>query len=136
MSLPRTINARSYYRCAIQRYQESVVLLQVGYTTGALYLAGYGIECALKALLLHATPEAERGDLIPFRGHQGHDLEWLRSQYLRTGASLPGHMARLFALVNTWSTEFRYSPKRVPDSEADAFLKATESILEWMKGRF
>ena len=57
MAIPRGPEARLFYRCAIQRHEESVVLLEAGYTTGALYLAGYSVECILKSLVLAGVPE-------------------------------------------------------------------------------
>ena len=55
MAVPGSSDARLYYRCAFQRYEESQVLIEAGYTTGAVYLAGYGIECILKALVLNVS---------------------------------------------------------------------------------
>jgi len=44
MATPSSSDARLYYRCGYQRYEEAEVLLNAEYTTGAVYLAGYGIE--------------------------------------------------------------------------------------------
>jgi hypothetical protein len=112
-------------------------LLGLGYTTGAVYLAGYGIECILKSLILVATPAKNRAGILgSFRGGRAHDYEWLRGQYLsRGGARLPSDITRQFILANDWSTELRYVPRQVRGPEAEIFLKATDAILTWADGR-
>jgi len=57
MAVPSSIEARLFYR-ASQRFDEAQVLLEAVRTTGAVYLAGYGIECILKALILSVFPQA------------------------------------------------------------------------------
>lgn len=82
MAIPASPDARLYYRCAFQRYEEAEVLFKAEFTTGAVYLAGYGIECILKALVLMAVPAGSRPDMLKsFRGNKAHEYEWLRSLY-------------------------------------------------------
>ena len=50
MGLPKPIEARLYYRAAKQRFDDAQLLLGAGRTTAAIYLAGYTVECFLKAL--------------------------------------------------------------------------------------
>jgi hypothetical protein len=111
--------------------------MSAGYTTGAVYLAGYGVECMLKALVLAAVPARARRDTMKsFRGNRAHDYEWLRSLYLTNGgARLPREITRHFALVNTWSTDLRYTPRTVREREAKRFLASASAILQWTDGR-
>lgn len=137
MAMPGSSDARLYYRCAFQRYEEAEVLLRAEYTTGAVYLAGYGIECILKALVLTAAPAAARTDTMnSFRSGRGHEFEWLRTQYLTNGgARFPREINQHFTLVNDWSTDLRYVPRTVRDDEADAFLSSAAAIIHWADGR-
>lgn len=64
MAMPWLPDARLFYRCAIRRYVEAAVLLKAGFTTGAVYLAGYGIECTLKALVLANVPPGARSRVL------------------------------------------------------------------------
>jgi HEPN domain-containing protein len=130
-------DARLFHRCAIQRFRESEVLFEAGYTTGAVYLAGYGIECVLKALVLTATPASLRPNTLKsFRGNKAHDYEWLRSKYLVTGgARFPAEITRHFTLVNDWSTDLRYNPQSVRADEAEEFLGSAAAIIRWAEGR-
>lgn len=137
MAFPGSSDARLYYRCAFQRYEESQVLFAAGYTTGSVYLAGYGIECILKALVLMSVPAGDRAQTLKsFRGGKAHEYEWLRSLYLTNGgARFPSNITRHFTLVNDWSTDLRYTPRSVRADEAEAFLDAAVAIIRWADGR-
>jgi hypothetical protein len=137
MALPASSEARVYRRCAFQRHEEARILLKATKTTGAVYLAGYGIECILKALVLTAVPEGERIEIMKsFRGGKAHEYEWLRSLYLtKGGARFPPEITRHFTLANDWSTDLRYMPRSVRPEEAEAFLEASESIIQWADGK-
>lgn len=137
MAIPASSDARLYYRAAFLRYEEAEVLVKAGYTTGAVYLAGYGIECILKALVLMAVPAGTRPDMLKsFRGNRAHEYEWLRSLYLtNAGARFPPEITQHFTLVNDWSTDLRYTPRSVRADEADVFLASAAAIIRWADGR-
>jgi hypothetical protein len=137
MAVPTSIEARLYYRCAFQRHEDAQILLRADHTTGAVYLAGYGVECILKALVLSALATAARTAMLnSFRGARAHDFEWLRTQYLENGGSrFPRGIPEAFTLVNDWSTDMRYLPRTLKADEAEGFLDATGKILRWADGR-
>jgi len=133
MALPASPDARLFYRSAKQRYQESLYLLEGEFTTAAVYLAGYAVECMLKALILSRVPRKKaRATLGLFRGAIAHDFGWLKQQYLqRGGLVFPKEIDSYFKMVSSWSTDLRYKPGFVKASETEAFLQATEGILDW-----
>jgi hypothetical protein len=137
MALPSSADARVYYRCALQRFDDAGVRLRAEHTTGAVYLAGYAIECMLKALVIMAVPRhARRGMLKLFRRGEAHQFEWLWSQYLKHGgARFPREIRQHFTLVNDWSTDLRYVPGTVRPKDAEAFMKSTEAIIQWADAR-
>jgi len=137
MGKPSSADARLFYRCAIRRFEEAQVLFKAEYTTGAVYLAGYGVECILKALLLTAVPANQRATLLQsFRGAKAHEYDWLRSLYLeKGGARFPREINKHFTLVNDWSTDLRYLPRQVGTADAESLLKATEAIMQWAQER-
>jgi hypothetical protein len=137
MAIPSSNDARVFYRCAFQRFEEAEVLNKAGKATGAVYLAGYGIECMLKALVLAAVSAGSRPAMLKsFRGGRGHDYEWLRSIYLMNGGDrFPRDVTQHFTLVNDWSTELRYVPRSMRDEDADAFLRSAAAIMSWADGR-
>jgi HEPN domain-containing protein len=62
MGLPHSRGARLFYRAALHRYDDAALLLEAGRTTGAVYLAGYTVECMLKALVLAGVPASFRAE--------------------------------------------------------------------------
>jgi HEPN domain-containing protein len=137
MAVPASIEARLYYRCAFQRYEDAQILLRAGRTTGAVYLAGYGIECILKALVLEGLAAAVRTKMLDsFRGTRAHDFEWLRTKYLQNGgARFPREFTEAFTLVNDWSTDMRYLPRTLRAHDAEGFLLAAKRIIHLVDER-
>ena len=134
--MPGFEEARLDYRCAFQRFEDAQVLLQAGHTTGAVYLAGYSVECILKALVLsRLAPTARRAMLDSFRGAKAHDHDWLRSRYFASGGTqFTRSVIRAFVLVNEWSTELRYLPRTFRMRDARGFLDAAWEIMRWADG--
>ena len=137
MATPSSKEARRFYRAARKRREEARCLLANGFTTGAVYLAGYGNECVLKALILNATPmSGEAAVLATFRGNRGHSLTWLRDGYAAAGRPPPPREVSADILfVLRWTTGLRYDPKRTADDLAADFLAATDRIFDWADGR-
>jgi HEPN domain-containing protein len=136
MANPGSLDARRFQRVAKQRLDDARFLL--GYrNTASIYLAGYAVECTLKALLLSVTPASKVGKIVDtFRGERGHNLEWLKAQYIRHGgAAFPAALSRKFARVNSWRTDIRYDPGTSLLSDAEEFFQAAEEILRWANER-
>jgi HEPN domain-containing protein len=137
MALPLDIDARHFYRCAIERYDDALVLRKAGRLVGATYLAGYSVECMLKALLHTTVSPAKKHEVDKwFRGSDGHNLEGLRSLYLVNSRSkIDPIIGHCFIRVNSWSTNLRYRPGSHKMDVADRFLEDVRMILDWAKGR-
>src|SRR5205085_11884417 len=87
MALPRPLEARLYYRAAKQRFEDAQLLLGAGRTTGAVYLAGYTVECVMKALILAgAAAPLRRQVLGVFRGNRGRNIALLGDLFRPHGA--------------------------------------------------
>jgi HEPN domain-containing protein len=137
VALPSAEHARRFYRVAKQRFDDALLLLEMGRTTAAVYLAGYSVECMLKALILSAIPQAQEEEVLSmFRGARAHDYEWLLRLYVEKGGSrMPPSVVPHFARVNSWSTDMRYLPGTLALREAHAFVDAATAILTWIDGR-
>ena len=137
MGVPHSTNARLFYRAAKQRFEDAELLLKEDRTTGAVYLAGYGVECMLKALLLAAIPEkAQKQMRESFRGRKGHDLDGLKALYVEKGKQgIPSAIGKCLARVNSWATDLRYSPASLKAREAKQFLRDAAEILRWAEER-
>ena len=137
MAIPRSKEARRFYRAAVARREEADCLIRSGFTTGAVYLTGYANECVLKALILAATPASgEAAQLANFRGQQGHSLTWLRGAYAAAGgATPPPEISSDIVFLLRWTTSLRYSPKVTSDAIARDFLDASDRVFAWADQR-
>lgn len=118
----------------MQRFGEAELLYQdERFTTAAVYLAGYGVECMLKALVLSTVPlSQERGVLKDFHGAKAHDYGWLLAMYRKQGGpTLPKKLVRHFTTVNSWSTDMRYSPGMIRLAAAKSFVDSAAEIIRW-----
>ena len=128
------INIRQFLRAAGQRLDSAEVLLDHGMNLDAVYLAGYGVECALKAVLLANLPQSIRVE-TEFKGSAWHDYELLKGRLRKKGVVFPDEVDEALQNVRTWLTDLRYAVGHVPDDEALAFYEAARVILSWAKGR-
>ena len=137
MPLPRPAEARRYYRAAKQRSDEANLLLEAGRTTGAVYLAGYTVECFLKALILASVSAKRRTEILAeFRGSRAHNLEWLGAVYRHeTGAVVPRTVTRHLARVASWSTDLRYTTVILRRRDAEEFMESVTAVADWADGR-
>lgn len=137
MGMPHDIEARRFYRVAYQRLEDgSLMLEKLGRPKGAVYLAGYAVECILKALLLAATPLHDRSVVArSFRGAIAHDLRWLRNQLSARNVTMPLRVKQELTYVESWSVELRYEPGEGGYEDAQQFTSSTRVILDWADGR-
>lgn len=137
MALPRPPEARAYYRAAKQRYEEARFLLRARMTTAAVYLAGYTVECIMKALIVaNVAPGLRRQLLVSFRGRRAHDIDWLADMYRRhVGNVIPHAVTQHLSRVASWSTDIRYETAVVSSTSADVFLESVVAIMNWADER-
>lgn len=137
MGLPRVKEARDYYRAAMHRAGDAALLREFGRTTGAVYLAGYAVECMLKALLLDGVGRALRKVLLAdFHGTRAHNIEWLGALYRQhVGLTVPLDVARHLARVASWSTDLRYGTGTLKRRDADEFMESVQAITGWADRR-
>src|SRR5438046_4802102 len=104
MATPAPIESRRFYRVAHQRFEDGEILFENNRTTGAMYLAGYAVECALKALLFTSIPPSQHARLLrSFSGKMGHDYEWLKGRLRANGVAIPAEAARRLRFVSSWT---------------------------------
>ena len=111
---------------------------------GAMYLAGYGVECLLKAYIISkrrgctrlsevvAGLQAEGKDVRDICGHAGHDLAYLLTL---TGleARMPLSRREQMSICAKWRSSWRYNPVSARREDAEALVQASRSIVEWIK---
>lgn len=112
--------------------------LEDSHPLDCLYLAGYGIECSLKSLVLARTPPAGRQQTYDeeFRGGVAHDFEWLHTKLRRLDFVLPSdQLKRLRTARQIWSVDLRYESKRPKAKDLNEVLDFARTFWKWTKER-
>ncbi|MCR4411061.1 MAG: hypothetical protein NUV77_01400, partial [Thermoguttaceae bacterium] len=97
---------RDFLRVATQRLTTAETLLRHKLTLDAQYLGGYVVECSLKALILHATPDADKPDKLKriTSGVKMHRPEVLLGELRVLGIALPLEIAKRMRRFD-WTTD-------------------------------
>jgi HEPN domain-containing protein len=129
---------------AESRLEEGRILLSQKKWTGAYYLTGLAVECALKACLARAVKEHDYPDKKFVNGMYQHNLQNLVSLDAALVASLQVDITgdpRLevnWKTVKDWDDEKRYDI--VDEQEARGIYEATteqgSGVMEWIRGRW
>ena len=141
MGMPRDKDAKRFYIAARRRLDDAKALLAADHTTdhttGSMYLAGYTVECMLKALIIaQATSTRKPEVLSEFRGSGAHNFDRLRAALLKLGgAKFPKDVVESFLVVQEWGTDWRYDPAPRPADDAESFLASVTRIWECIDKR-
>jgi HEPN domain-containing protein len=138
------LNRKLLQTLAESRLEEGRILLAHNQWTGAYYLTGLAVECALKACLARAVKEHDYPDKKFVNGMYQHDLQSLIGLDALLLADLQAVMARDSKLeanwktVKDWDDEKRYDI--VDEQEAkglyDATADTSSGVMPWIKGRW
>ncbi|MGD9646723.1 MAG: HEPN domain-containing protein [Pirellulales bacterium] len=128
--------SRDFQRAGLQRLDAAEYLLRGGFNLDATYLAGYTIECALKALILELTPVADRPNVLLkiTSGSTMHRTEVLLGKLRDLGVSLPARLVPRVRRAAAWTTQLRYETGRSDTGETRAFLKTAKAVYDWVEG--
>lgn len=127
---------------AEERVRDTQALLAAGRWSGAYYLAGYAVECALKSCVL--THVERTGIIFQDKGYAGrcwtHNLEelvQLAGLKEARGVEISANPARApnWSLVKDWKETSRYEIKTQSDAEKlfDAVNDNANGVLPWIK---
>jgi HEPN domain-containing protein len=134
------MNRNDLQRLAGIRIREAKTLFRAGEFSGAYYLAGYAVECALKACIARKTLRFDFPDkLRVMQSHTHNQRELLRLAGLNDELDAAKKASRNFAggwdEVGKWTEESRYSTWTRSDAEAilDAITERKDGVLPWIK---
>jgi len=120
----------------------------------AQYLAGYAVECALKAVIIERTEwqrkqwtktwsevlrHRQTRDLKPdLSGARSHNLELLLiGSGLSEDLDTNEDMKRTWGTCCRWNPAWRYRPDYVTDRKrAEEMVEACEDVYHWLKSQF
>ena len=130
------LSSQDFRRAAQQRLDTAHFLLDNRKTLDAMYLAGYALECSLKALILDQTPTDDQANMLKriSQGSRMHRPEVLLEVLARKGIWLPLTLVKRLRR-STWTTDLRYQSGRLDTSEVRVFLKTVDGIHQWVGGQ-
>lgn len=122
------------------RLTEARSLLDVGHAAGAYYLAGYAIECALKACIARGVQQYDFPEKEKVNQSYSHNLvQLLKTAGLETNLDTAikqnGALAANWAVVKDWNESKRYSLTLVPQDAIDliaAIRDPANGVLQWL----
>jgi HEPN domain-containing protein len=125
------------------RLREAQALLDAGFPDGAYYLAGYAVECALKACIAKRTREHDFPEKKLANDSYTHDLGKLiqlalLEDELDMAIENEPKMDRNWTLVQRWSETSRYEQKTLADCRAliGAIEDQPGGLLPWLRKRW
>ena len=131
---------RDFQTLAAIRLKEAQHLLQQQCWDGAYYLAGYAVECGLKACIAKQTERHEFPDKKRVEESYNHDL-WrllkaarLDEALIRAQSQRP-QLAANWQIVGKWSEQSRYQRRVRSDAEdlLNAIRDRKHGVLRWLK---
>ncbi|MGC9999640.1 MAG: HEPN domain-containing protein [Bryobacteraceae bacterium] len=136
------LSRQEFQRLAEERLADAEALLSAGRFGGAYYVAGYAVECALKACIARKTRAESWPPKNVDKSHYTHDLEKLlltaglkNDQQLETD----GNLKTNWLAVSDWSEESRYENNRQePQTRKllDAITDTQSGVLTWLRNRW
>jgi hypothetical protein len=138
------LNRKILQTLAASRLEEGRILLANNQWTGAYYLTGLAVECALKACLARAVKEHDYPDKKFVNDMYQHDLLSLIALDPALFGDLRADMARDSKLeanwktVKDWDDEKRYDIVNEQEARGlyDATLETNSGVMPWIRGRW
>jgi hypothetical protein len=138
------LNRDKLQNLADSRIEEAGVLLQSKHWTGAYYLTGLGVECALKACLARAVQQHDFPDKNFINEAYTHKLEKLAKldpefwRQLETERQASVKLASNWSTVFQWNDENRYGVVERPEATSlyEAATEPVSGVMEWIRRRW
>lgn len=153
---------KDYRRAATRRLEDARELMELPtldsqrsdadqrHLRGAMYLAGYAVECPLKAYLIQQTnaptlikaraalnEQRQRQGAEPIeniaRTAAGHQFYYPLN--LTDLGSQPGYDSCLWGRLSQWQSAWRYESDAVNRVEAERFVNDVENAAKWIGGK-
>lgn len=133
------INRKSLQDLSKLRLREASLLLRSNHSDGAYYLAGYAMECALKACIAKQTRRHDFPEKKTVLDSHTHDLEDLLVpaglKSIHRTAMLQQDFAQNWKIVAEWKAESRYAnhSKQKAEDLITAISDRKAGVLRWIK---
>ncbi len=136
------VTRRAFQRLSDLRTEEAGVLVRNRKQLGAYYLAGYAVECALKACIAKETKRHEFPPKLAYvRSVYVHDLDQLLrlaglDKQLENDMKKNSSLANNWNVIKVWSEEARYIASGLKGKDMYEALIGTDGVLTWIKQRW
>ncbi|MCE9527705.1 MAG: hypothetical protein K8R36_16815 [Planctomycetales bacterium] len=137
------MNRTQLQQLAEERVRDADALLTAGQWSGAYYLAGYAVECGLKACIAKLTNQHDFPDKELAQRCFTHKIEVLveaagLALQRKTDVALNPTMGANWLLVKDWDEKARYQPWTEPQARKlfVAVTDTTNGVLPWIKGNW
>ncbi len=137
------MNRADLQRLSNARIREAQILFSAGEYSGAYYLAGYAIECALKACVAKTVKRYDFPDKRLAQDSYIHDLEKLLKladpdSRLASEAQANPLLNASWNLAKNWTEQSRYEVRTRNQAEAiiNAITRRRDGVLPWIKRRW
>jgi HEPN domain-containing protein len=135
------VNRRDLQSLTLTRLKEAKALLRLGHDAGAYYLAGYSMECALKACIAKRTRQHDFPDRQKANEAYTHSLPALvkaagLEDLLRAHESTDREFGENWLTTKRWSELSRYDRNISTDAAKDLLAAITDrkhGVLIWVK---
>jgi HEPN domain-containing protein len=134
------MNRQQLQQLSELRLREAQALFAAGLPDGAYYLAGYAVECALKACIAKRTQEHDFPDKKLVNESHTHSLiELMRlsnlESQLRLATRSDPSLQNRWITVREWAEASRYQRWSVADAAdlLEAIEISSEGILPWIR---
>lgn len=115
---------------SLQRGEDADAMLpDRSHSTGPVYMAGYAVECMLKAYLQYF------GIQFPTSGSEGHDLRGLWDKSDLQLSDLRDQRGHRAFFIRRWSTNMRYETEFSKSRSTEELVQAAKQIAGNLKNR-
>ena len=125
---------------ASKHLADAQALQSAGRADGSAYLAGYVVECALKAILLHEQGMPPAGQKPAWKaGRSGHEIGELQKEIATLAVLAGAKIARYVgpaigalpaAQIAAWNPMMRYQSPSMTITDASAWVGEAHSVHE------
>jgi HEPN domain-containing protein len=136
------MNRKEFQKLAKIRLREAKLLVAASAPDGAYYLAGYSVECALKACIAKSTERHDFPDKVRVNRSHTHNMRELISVAGLKDAHVEAVRQYEFSwrwdIMMQWSEESRYRENPLDDAKAliEAIENRDHGILQWLKKHY
>ena len=122
---------------AEERLKDAKALLQAGCWSGAYYLAGYVIECALKAAIAKKTQKYDFPDKKDVTDSYTHALGKLLTLAGFTEQEVENDTSD-WSMIKDWNESCRYRQysKQEAEDYYNAVADGAKGVFQWLKARW